>query len=301
MSGTILVTGAAGFLGSALADTLDAKGRSVRRAVREGQGASVVAMGDIGPQTDWSAAVYGVDTIVHCAARAHVVQEELADPLPLFRALNRDATLALARAGAASGVRRFVFVSSIGVHGGATFGTPFSADDVPCPHSPYAISKWEAEQGLAIVAAETGMEVVIVRPPLVIGPGAKGNLGTIARLIGRGFPIPFGAVTRNRRDLVSLPVLVDLLIQCVDHPSAAGRVFLASDNRTRSTADIVRAVAVSEYRSARLMPVPARLISAGLRLIGRKATAEQLLGDLEVDIAQTRDTLGWQPDVTRIF
>jgi nucleoside-diphosphate-sugar epimerase len=297
----VLITGASGFVGAALAERLERNGRKVRRSVRQARRPGDVATGDIGPDTDWSEAVAGVDAVVHCAARAHVLREEISDPLSAFRAVNRDGTLALARAAARAGARRFVFVSSIGVNGGTTDGRPFAPSDVPHPHTPYGVSKWEAEQGLAAIATETGMEVVVVRPPLVIGPGAKGNLGTIAGLIRRGLPIPLGGITQNKRDLVSLPVLVDLLALCVDHPSAAGQLLLVADGVTRSTAGIVRAVMAAEGVSGRMLPVPAAWLGAALSAIGRTAMREQLLGDLEVDIGATRNVLGWQPDAASIF
>ncbi len=285
---TILVTGANGFIGSALCARLSAERRPVREATR-------ATVGDLGPHTNWGETLSGVNQIVHCAARAHVLAEAGADTLAEFRRVNRDGTVALAEAAVAAGVTRFVFVSSIGVNGNATMGTPFRADDQPAPHSPYAVAKWEAEQALAQIAARSGLELVIVRPPLVIGKNAKGNVGTIARLLRRGMPLPFGGITRNRRDLVSLDVLVDLLVTCIDNPAAAGQTFLVSDGKTRSTADIVRAVAAAEGTAARLVPIPASLLSLGLGVLGKKAMREQLLGDLEVDIGPTRSRLDWEP------
>jgi nucleoside-diphosphate-sugar epimerase len=173
-----------------------------------------------------------------------------------------------------------------------TTGQALRADDAPQPHSDYAIAKREAEQALTAIDIET----VIVRPPLVIGAGAKGNIGALAKMMRRGLPLPFGAVTRNRRDLVSVGVLADLLALCADHADAAGQTFLASDGVTRSTAEIVRAVARAEGVAARLFPVPPTLIGAGLGLVGRVTVREQLLGDLEIDIGPTRSRLGWQPD-----
>lgn len=282
---TVLVTGANGFVGAAVLAALGARGRGATRA----------EVGDIGPQTDWSSMLDGVSTVIHCAARAHVLREEGGDPLSEFRRVNRDATLVLANAAARAGVKRIVFISSIGVNGGETHGTPFRADDRPRPHSEYAIAKREAEEGLGDIACDTGLELVIVRPPLVIGKGAKGNIGTIARLLRKGVPLPFGGITRNARDLVSIAVLADFLVTCADHPRAAGQTFLVSDGVTRSTAEIVRAVAAAEGVRARLLPVPATLINAGLGWLGKEAMRAQLLGDLQVDIGATRDQLGWEP------
>lgn len=281
----VLVTGANGFVGRAVVARLERDGRPVRGVTRDD-------VGDIGPATDWRDALRDVDVVVHCAARAHVLREAGSDPFDAFRRVNRDGTLALARAAQVAGARRFVFVSSIGVNGNATKGKPFSAFDEPRPVSPYAVAKWEAEQGLVGIA---GIETVVVRPPLVIGRGAKGNIGALARLIGYGFPLPFGAVTHNRRDLVSLDVLVDLLATCIDHPQATGMPLLVGDGIARPTADIVRAVARAEGKRVRLFPVPPALLGAALALLGKAAMREQLLGDLEVDIGPTCARLGWEP------
>ena len=282
---TIVVTGANGFVGSAVVERLGDRARGVTRD----------EIGDIGPETDWGGVIAGAQAIIHCAARAHVMREEGRDPLAEFRRVNRDATLALARAAAGAEVKRFVFVSSIGVNGGATHGRAFTAADAPQPHSPYAVAKREAEDGLRQIARETGLEVVIVRPPLVIGKGARGNIGTIAQLLRKGVPLPFGGIRANRRDLVSIGVLADFLVTCADHPAAAGETFLVSDGVTRSTADIVRSVAAAEGVRARLLPVPPGLIGFALERLGKAAMREQLLGDLEVDIGATRDRLGWEP------
>ncbi|RZJ25879.1 MAG: NAD-dependent epimerase/dehydratase family protein, partial [Brevundimonas sp.] len=196
---TILVTGATGFLGRAVVDHLIGEGRAVRAAVRRDPGPGAVAVGELSADTDWSAALAGIDAVVHCAARAHVLNETSDNPLARFRAVNTEATVALAQQAAAAGVRRFVFISSIGVNGSETHGTPFRHDDPPQPHSPYAVSKHEAELALHAIAAETGLEVVVIRPPLITGPDPKGNLATLNKAIARGLPLPFGLVTTNRR------------------------------------------------------------------------------------------------------
>jgi nucleoside-diphosphate-sugar epimerase len=250
-------------------------------------------MGDLAVES--SLVFDGIDCVIHCAARAHVLREQVGDPLAAFRAVNRDATLALARAAANTGVRRFVFLSTIGVNGGETAGRAFRADDIPAPHSAYAIAKWDAELGLAEIAAKTGLETVILRPPLVLGPGAKGNLGRLLALMKRGLPLPFGSIVNNRRDLVSLDVLARLTDLLVDHPAAAGKTFLVSDGITRSTREIVEDLGRMNGVRAQLMPFPPMLMSAGLALLGRKALVAQLFGDLEVDIAYTTKTLGWHP------
>ena len=296
----ILVTGATGFLGRAVAVHLAARGRSVRSAVRRlpdeaSGGIETVAVGDLSADTDWSAALAGVGTVVHCAARAHVLKETATDPLAQFRAVNTEATLALARQAAAAGVRRFVFISSIGVNGAETRGRPFRHDDEPHPHSPYAVSKHEAEQGLAAIAADTGLEMVIIRPPLILGPDPKGNLATLNRIIARGLPLPFGLVTANRRDLVSRAVLCRLIGTVIDHPAAANQTFLVSDGEAISTRTLLQRMAADQGRALTLLSVPPTLLSLPLRLAGKRAMAAQLFGDLEVDIAHTRRTLDWAP------
>lgn len=296
----ILVTGATGFLGRAVVEHLAAQGRLVRAAGRRAAedtptGAETVAVGDLSDQTDWSAALANTDAIVHCAARAHVLKETAADPLAQFRAVNTAATLALARQAAAAGVRRLVFISSIGVNGAETHGRGFRHDDAAHPHSPYAVSKHEAEQGLAAIAAETGLEVVVIRPPLILGPDPKGNLATLNRIIGKGLPLPFGLVTNNRRDLVSRETLCRLIDTVIDHPAAANQTFLVSDGEAISTRTLLERMAATQGRSLTLWPLPPALLALPLKLAGKRAMAAQLFGDLEVDIAHTRRTLGWAP------
>jgi nucleoside-diphosphate-sugar epimerase len=299
-AGPILVTGATGFLGRALVRRLARDGYVVRAAVRRDtggwpEGVSPVVVGDLSGATDWSTALAGVDCVVHCAARAHVLKEAAADPLTEFRRVNAEGAVALGRQAAAAGVRRLVFISSIGVNGGATDGRPFTASDAPAPHSPYAVSKLEAEQGLAAIAAGSRLEVVTIRPPLVTGPDPKGNLALLRKAIGRGLPLPFGLVTGNRRDLVSLEVLCDLIETCLHHPAAAGRIFLVSDGAPVSTRRLLEDMGALEGRKPRLLPVPPALLSMLLVLLGKTSLRSQLLGDLEVDIAPTRDILGWTP------
>jgi len=296
----VLVSGATGFLGRAVVDHLAARGRSVRAGVRRDPadwpaGVETVAVGDLSGTTDWSAALEGIAVVVHCAARAHVLKETAADPLAQFRVVNTDATLALARQAAAAGVRRFVFISSIGVNGAETSGRPFLHDGPAHPHSPYAVSKHEAEQGLRAIAAETGLEVVVIRPPLIIGPDPKGNLATLERVIGMGLPLPFGLVTRNRRDLVSRGTLCDLIGIVLDHPAATGETFLVSDGEPISTRTLLERMAAARGRPIRLLPIPPALLTLPLKLVGKGALASQLFGDLEVDIDHVRRTLNWAP------
>ncbi|MGB1222496.1 MAG: NAD-dependent epimerase/dehydratase family protein, partial [Alcanivoracaceae bacterium] len=240
----------------------------------------------------------GVDCVVHCAARVHQMNDQASDPLASFRRHNRDATLVLARAAADAGVRRFVFISSIKVNGEQTRpGQPFRADDRPAPEDPYGQSKAEAEEGLRAVAAETGMEVVIIRPPLVYGPGVRANFAALMGLVARGLPLPFGRVD-NRRSLVFLDNLVDLVLTCCDHPAAAGQVFLVSDDDDLSLARLVRELAAAMGRPARLLPVPVSVMSLVARLLGRADLVKRLFGSLQVEVGPTRERLGWTPPVT---
>lgn len=250
-------------------------------------------------RADLRTALGGADVVIHAAARAHVLQERAADPLAEYRRVNVDGTLALARAAAEAGVRRFVFVSSIKVNGERTApGRAFRADDAPAPGDAYGVSKWEAEQGLCALARETGMEVVVVRPPLVYGPGAKGNFAALVRRVARGVPLPLGAVRHNRRSLVGLDNLVDLIVTCLDHPGAANQVFLAADGEDLSTADLLQRVARAMGRPARLLPVPVWVLQAAAASLGKRAVAQRLLGSLQVDGSKARELLGWAPPVS---
>lgn len=298
----ILVTGADGYIGRETVAVLAKRGKVVRAGVR-GAGNPVpmatqtVAVGDLAKDVDWTDVLTDVSCVVHCAARAHVMREEASDPLSAFRAVNRDATLALAKAAIAAGLKRMVFVSSAGVNGGETKGVPFRADDVPHPHSPYAIAKYEAELGLEELVHGTDLELVIIRPPLVLGLEPKGNLGTLVRVIVQGVPLPLGMVRHNRRDLVSLSVLTDFIALCVDHPAAPGGVLLVSDGKVRSTREIVETLAADVGRTPRFLPVPPSLLGITLRVLGRGNLAAQLLGDFELDLSDTVRRLNWQPSL----
>lgn len=296
---SILVTGANGFVGAALCDTLEAAGLQVRRAVRTSNRPDEIAVGSIGAETDWGPAVSNSEVVIHLAARVHVMQDSSPDALGSYREVNATGTRRLAEQAASNGVRRFIYLSSIKVNGEATVpGRPYGPSDEPRPEDPYGLSKLEAERAIAEVAIQCGMEFVVIRPPLVYGPGVRANFHSMMRLVQRGMPLPLGCVTGNRRSLLSLGNLTDLLLNCVDNPMAANRTFLASDGEDLSTADLLRRLGIAMGRPARLVPVPVPLLELGARLLGRPDLARRLLGSLQVDISETRRVLGWNPPVS---
>ncbi|UUZ71752.1 SDR family oxidoreductase [Polaromonas sp. P1(28)-8] len=299
----ILVTGATGFVGSSLVVRLVREGIETRACVRRDhvelpEGVQAVRVDNLTAETDWHHALSGVEVVVHAAARVHVMQDAATDPLQEFRRVNVQGTLQLARQAAAAGVRRFVFISSIKVNGEATQpGHPFTADDAPAPLDAYGISKMEAEQGLRELAAQTGMELVIIRPPLVYGPGVKANFQAMMRWLARGMPLPFGAI-HNQRSLVALDNLVDLIVTCIHHPAAANQTFLVSDGEDLSTSQLLRRMGQALGKPARLIPVPPALLKVGAASVGKPAFAQRLCGSLQVDISKTRQLLGWRPPVS---
>lgn len=292
----VLVTGATGFLGGPVCQALMARGHQVVAAIRRDTvlpaGIAAHRVGDLGPDADWSAALAGCQAIVHLAARAHVMDETESDPLAVFRRVNRDGTVRLGEQAAAAGVGHFLFVSSIKVNGEATIlERPFRADDTPAPVDPYGIAKAEAEAGLGRIATRTGMALTIVRPPLVHGPGAKGNLAALIRIVAKGWPLPLGAIA-NRRSLVGIDNLADSLAFLTDR--GAGGTFLIRDDEDVSTPQLLRLLAEGLGRPARLIAVPPSLLILGGRLTGRSATINRLLGSLIVDDSPLRQ-LGWTP------
>lgn len=300
MNKHILVTGGSGFVGSALIKRLLSEhrdilavGRSdVNLPVETVKVSSFSELGALGQRLG------SVDVVVHCAARAHIMNDDTVDPLAEYRKVNVDGTLNVARHALEAGVKRFLFVSSIKVNGEHTPpGRPFTEEAAPAPEDPYGISKYEAERELQALCAETGMELVIIRPPLVYGPGVKGNFASMIRLMEKGLPLPLGTV-RNKRSLVALDNLVDLIVTCVDSPAAANQVFLAADGQDISTTELLRNVANAMGKPARLLPVPSGLLMLGASLFGKKAVAKRLLGSLQVDISKARELLGWQPPVS---
>ena len=300
----VLVTGANGFIGKAVLLRLNCmSGLSAIGSVRDAgraadPGFPLMTVGELSAQTDWSRALAGIQSVVHTAARVHVMQEASADPVEEFRRVNVQGTLNLARQAAAAKVRRFVFVSSIKVNGEATqLGRPFMADDSPAPLDAYGISKMEAEQGLREVARQTGMEVVIIRPPLVYGPGVKANFASMMRWLRRGVPLPLGAI-HNQRSLVALGNLVDLIVVCLTHPAAAHQNFLVSDGEDVDTPELLRRMGRAMGCPAYLIPVPVSWLKLAASLIGKPDVARRLCGSLQVDIEKTWLLLGWKPPLT---
>jgi nucleoside-diphosphate-sugar epimerase len=295
---TVLVTGANGFVGHALCAALAAAGRGVRRAGRRvDASAGAVAVGDIGPDTDWSTALDGASCVVHLAARTHVLHETAADALAAYRRINVAGTERLARAAAARGARRFVFLSSVKVNGDATSARPYTEEDAPHPEDAYGISKTEAERALAGIAAETGLEITVLRPPLVYGPGVKGNFLRLTRLVARGVPLPLGAID-NRRSFIYLGNLVDAIMQALDAPRAAGRTYLAADGEDLSTPALVRAIAAALGVKPRLAPFPLALLKIATTLVGRRAEFARVAASLQVDGSRIRRELDWRPPYT---
>ena len=298
----LLVTGASGLVGQALCSALVGQGVAVRAATRSAQpnvaGLDGVSLGDMTAQTNWQAALSGISIVVHLAARVHVMHDDSADPLADFRRVNVLGTLNLAQQAAAAGVRRFVFVSTAKVNGEQTLpGQPFTEADTPNPQDAYGLSKYEAEQGLRQIASQTGMQLVIIRPPLVYGPGVKANFAALMRAVRRGWPLPLARV-RNLRSLVGLGNLVDFIITCAMHHAAANQTFLVSDGQDVSTPQLVRAMAQAMQQSARLLPVPLWLLHAAADALGKAGAMQRLCGNLQLDISKARTVLGWQPPLT---
>lgn len=301
----LLVTGVTGFVGRAVARRAQVRG-TIRGAVRSEasdipQGIDPVFVGDISGSTDWTQALSGVECVVHLAGRAHILEDTGSDGLAEYRSVNVDATRNLARRAAECGVKRLVFLSSIKVNGNRNEpDKPYTEADPPArleALDAYALSKLEAERGLMSVAAASGMEVVIIRPPLVYGQGVKANFAALIRAVARGVPLPFGAV-RNRRSLIGVDNLADFILLCTTHPDAANQLFLASDGEDLSTPQLIRRIGRALGRKARLIPVPASALAAAARLVGKAEVADRLLGSLCLDPSKARERLGWTPPVT---
>jgi nucleoside-diphosphate-sugar epimerase len=294
-----MITGAEGFVGRELVVAMRQSELSVLAIVRADHAqvptsVETLQVGDMRDSPDWSKALDGVDTVVHLAGRAHVIAEHARNPIEAFRAMNVAPTLKLFQACQSAGVRRFIFVSSIGVNGTKTIGKPFEVGDEPNPSEPYAVSKWEAEQGLRGLKADRGTDLVIVRPSLIYGPGAKGNFLRLLRLVHSGLPLPFGAVTAAR-SILSLAGFCDLLIRCVRCQDAAGQVFLAADAKPITTRDIVVAISDLMSRRALLISISPPHLNVLGRLVGMGTEVSRLTSSLEVDSSAARLILGWSP------
>ena len=295
----MLITGYNGFIGSALAQESIRRGKQIRGVVRSSCELpfdfETSTVDIIDGETDWNLLLQDSEVVIHLAARVHVMSDSAVDPLIEYRKVNTEGTLNLARQAVAAGVRRFVFLSSIKVNGEFTrLSQPFNANGIPNPQDPYAVSKYEAEQGLLKIAGKSGLEVVIVRPPLVYGPGVKANFQTMMKWLHKGFPLPLGAI-HNKRSLISLDNLVDLIITCIDHPAAANQVFLAGDGEDLSTPALLRRLGLAMGKPARLLPVPVSLLKAAAALLGKRDMAQRLCESLQVDISKARTLLGWNP------
>jgi nucleoside-diphosphate-sugar epimerase len=301
--GLTLITGATGFVGTGLVSRLTRDGVETLACVRgdlvsHPENVRVLTVHEITANTDWSQVLSGVNSVVHLAARVHVMNDTEVDPLTAFRTVNVDGTLNLARQAAKKGVKRFVYVSSVKVNGECTtLGRAFTEVDVPNPQDPYGQSKHEAEQGLRRVSAESGMGVVIIRPPLVYGPGAKANFAALLRAVQQGRPLPFGLV-KNQRSFVALDNLVDFIVTCIIHPKAVNQTFLVSDGQDLSTTELVSGMAQAAGVPARLLPVPVWALQMGASFFGKGNLVRRLCDNLQVDISKARSLLKWEPPVT---
>lgn len=304
----VLVTGANGFVGKALCRKLLHGGYAPRAGLRSPAPwpeleastpglTEFAVIGDLGADPNLTGALENVAVVVHLAARVHMMRDDSADPLGEYRRVNVDAAEAMACAAAKQGVRRMVFLSTVKVNGEWTSGRPFSDSDPPDPHDPYSVSKWEAEKALRSIGAKTGIEIVIVRPPLVYGPGVRANFLSLIKLVERGIPLPLPDI-ENRRSLIGVENLTDFLVRCVSHPEAANETFLVSDGEDVSTRELVSRLARALGRSARFLPVPEFVVRLAARMARKEAAADRLLGSLVVNSDRARQKLGWNPPVT---
>jgi nucleoside-diphosphate-sugar epimerase len=304
----VLVTGANGFVGKTLCRCLLQGSYSPRaglhsRASWPALKAAVpglsdfTVIGDLGTNPTLSGAFENLDVVVHLAARAHMMHDDAKDPLKEFRRVNVAGTEALARAAVEHGLRRMVFVSTTKVNGESTRGKAFTEEDRPDPQDPYGVSKWEAEQALRSIGAKTGLEIVVVRPPLVYGPGVRANFLRLISAVNRGIPLPLPAI-RNRRSLIGVGNLADFLVQCAIHPAAANETFMVSDGEDVSTRELIARLALPLGRPARFLPVPEFAVRLPARLAGKEAAVNRLFGSLAVNSEKARKVLGWTPPVT---
>lgn len=301
MNNRILLTGASGFIGNSLATALIKQGAFVRCAVRSPltlAGTEIVTVPVMDSQTEWSQSLDGMDTVIHCAGRAHVMHNLYANLLPEFRQINVDNTMNLARQAQAAGVRRFIFLSTVKVNGEQSLkGRPFTEKDAPMPQNPYAISKHEAEQALLKFAAKTNLEVVIIRPALVYGEGVKANFFSLLRMVQLGIPLPFGAI-ENKRSFVYLENLHSLIMCCIEHPKAANQVFFVSDGQDISTPELLRYCAAAMGVGAHLIPVPESWCMMSASFLGQGEAIQRLCGSLQVDIGKANKLVDWEPPIS---
>ena len=303
---TILITGASGFVGRHIIADLLRKSIKVRVACRQGTEGKipidnvefVYLSGSGTTATDWVDAVAHCSAVIHLAARAHVLHDRHEDPARAFQLANVDYARACGEAAAIAGVQRFIFMSSVGVHGGTSGAQPIQAESAINPHTSYAFSKAKAEQAIAEVVRGSGMELTVIRPPLVYGPEAPGNFGLLVRAIAYGLPLPFGSLTHNRRSFVAIDNLVDLIVTCLSHPAAANQTFLVSDGEDISTVDLLRRLSSMMGKPTRLLPVPVGWLAIGAKLLGKREMLQSLCGSLQVDIRKTCSLLDWKPPVS---
>lgn len=298
----ILVTGASGFVGQSLCASLHKGGYKVIAAARSENISNnnyvQKIVNSINGETDWSGTIANVDMVIHLAARVHVMNETASNPLEEFRKVNVSGALNLARQAAKSGVKRFIFVSSVKVNGESTHvGQLFRESDMPNPQDAYGISKYEAEQSLLKIAQETGMQVVIIRPPIVYGPGVKANFAKMIHMVKLGFPLPLGSIN-NQRSLVYVGNLVDFIMHCITHPHAANQIFMVSDGVDVSTTALLKACAKALGVETKLIPIPQKILEAMLKLVGKNMVAQRLFSNLQVDISKAQQLLGWTPPYT---
>lgn len=293
-----LVTGANGFVGEKLVRVLSQNSfrvsLTVRQVFKAVDSTAIFLVGDINEETVWREAIANQDVIIHLANRAHVLKDSSLNPLAEYRKVNVAGTLALARQASEAGVKRFIYLSSIKVNGERTADKPFRYNDSPAPEDDYAISKWEAEQGLIELCSRVDMELVVIRSPLIYGKGVKGNLRSLTQVIDKGWPLPLAGIG-NQRDLMGLGNLVDLIATCISHPKAAGQTFLCSDDQPLSTSELVQFIAKARNKRPRLFTIPRYIFNAAGRCLGKKSLCDRLLGDLQIDIEHTKRQLGWSP------
>jgi nucleoside-diphosphate-sugar epimerase len=291
----ILVTGYSGFVGSELSKSIHQE-HYLNLLGRKPCSYGVVHQTNIDGKSDFTSALENIDVVIHCAARVHVMNDSVDDPLEVFKAVNTVGTLNLAKQSVKAGVKRFIFVSSIKVNGESTTAAkPFCSSNKPKPEDPYGVSKAEAEMQLIALGKETGLEIVIIRPPLVYGEGVKANFASLMKLVGRGLPLPFRCIRNNKRSLVSVYNLVDLIKVCIGHPSAANQTFLVSDDNDLSTAEIVALMAKVQGKANLSLPVPVCCFNLAGKVFGKQSVVDRLVGSLQVDIEHTKKTLNWQP------